>query len=130
MLFTYFKSVMELIRELGLEEEIEYIGMSDFDCEDCDKRYPISFAPNAGLLFNPALKLSTRLRLVNLLPDLIKARFVTNPDDMTTSAYADNESMEDYFTRKVGADFVSKVANPLFRGARNWNADDVSPAFF
>jgi len=130
MLFTYYKSVMELIHALNIEEEIEYIGMSDFVCQDRGQSYAISFAPDAGLLFNPALKLSTRLRLVNLLPDLLKARFATNPDDMTTSAYADNESMEEYFTRKVGADFVSKVANPLFRGARSWNANDVSPAFF
>lgn len=130
LLFTYYKSVMELIREFNLEDEIEYVGMSDMVCEDLDRSYPVSFALNASALFNSALKKSTRLRLATLLPDLIKAKFATNPDDMTTSAYLDHETMRDYFTRKVGVDFVDKVVNPLFRGARNWNSEDVSPAFF
>lgn len=130
LLFTYYKSVMELIKEFNIEDEIEYVSMSEMTCEDVNGRYPVSFALNTSALFNSALQLSTRLRLANLLPDLIKAKFKTDPDDMTTCTYLDGESMESYFSRKVGTDFVDKVVNPLFRGARNWNAEDVSPAFF
>lgn len=130
LLFTYYKSVMELIREFNIKDEIEYVGMSDMVCEDRDQSYPVSFALNASALLNSSLKLSTRLRLAKLLPDLIKAKFTTDPDDMTTCAYLDHENMKDYFSRKVGIDFVDKIINPLFRGARNWNAEDVSPAFF
>lgn len=130
VLFTYYKSVMELITELGIENEVEYVGMSDMVCEDVNTSYPVSFALNLDALFNSALKMTTRLRLAKLLPDLIRARFFTDPDDMTTCSYLDDESMQSYFSRKVGEDFISKVVDPLFRGARSWNAEDVSPAFF
>lgn len=130
LLFTYYKTVMELIKELNIEDEMEYLSMSEMVCEDTDKKYPVSFALNASALFNSSLKKSTRLRLARLLPDLIKAKLSTNPDDMTTCDYLDHESMRDYFSRKVGEEFVEKVVDPLFRGARNWNAEDVSPAFF
>ncbi len=130
MLYTFYSVVMELIDELGLENDIEYLGMSELTCHDGQQRYPISFSPNLSLLFNSHIDLASRLKLINILPALLKARFATNPDDMGTCDYLDSESMESYIERKVGKGFLRKIVNPLFRGARNWNANEVSPAFF
>ena len=130
LLYTFYSVVMELIKELNLESEMEYLGTSELLCDDGHRRYPVSFSPGPSLLMNPVLTKSTRLRLMNIIPDLVKARFATDPDHMTTCEFADKESLEDYLSRKVGTDFVQKIVNPLFRGARSWNANEVSPAFF
>ncbi|QIB67059.1 protoporphyrinogen/coproporphyrinogen oxidase [Kineobactrum salinum] len=130
LLYTFYTPLMELIRQLGLEEEIVYLGHTRMRCNDRGGDYPIAFTPGLGPLFNSSLKLSTRLRLIRLLPDLLRARFATDPNDMSSCAYADHGTMAEYFTARVGRDFVDKIVDPLFRGARSWNAEDVSPAFF
>ncbi len=130
ILYTFYSVVMELIDELGLQKELQFLEMSELICDDGSNRYPLSFSPDLSWLFNKNIDLGCRLKLAGILPALIKAKFVSNPDDMSTSAYLDGESLDSYIVRKVGKDFLDKIVNPLFRGARNWNACDVSPAFF
>lgn len=130
ILYTFYSVVMELIDELGLRNDIEYPGMSELACDDGIERYPVKFSPDPALLLNSNISLSSRLKLASLLPGLIKARFATDPDDMSTSSYLDGESLESYIVRKAGRDFLDKIVNPLFRGARSWNASEISPAFF
>jgi hypothetical protein len=57
LLYTFYATVMDFIYELKLKNDIEYIGMSKMMCDDDQRRYPVSFAPNPGLLFNSILKL-------------------------------------------------------------------------
>jgi phytoene dehydrogenase-like protein len=59
LLYTFYTVVMELIKELNLESEMEYLSMSELLCDDGHQRYPVSFSPNPSLLMIPVLTRST-----------------------------------------------------------------------
>ncbi|MDB5364190.1 MAG: FAD-dependent oxidoreductase [Rhodospirillales bacterium] len=130
LLYSFSRSVMDLVRALGLESECIELGHATMFCETSDRRYETSFAPSLGLLRNPALSPATRARLVRLLPDLMAAKLRGDPDDWISYAAPDDVDLAAYLTRRVGRNFVDRIVDPLFRGARAWRCDEVGPAFF
>jgi oxygen-dependent protoporphyrinogen oxidase len=130
LLYSFSRSVMELVRALGLESERIELGHATMFCETSDRRFETSFAPSLALLRSPALSPATRASLVRLLPDLIAARLRGDPDDWTSCAAPDDVDLATYLTGRVGRDFVDRIVDPLFRGARAWRCDEVGPAFF
>jgi predicted NAD/FAD-dependent oxidoreductase len=130
MLYSFYGSLMTLIDELGLEQDIVKLGHASIQCEAGDKRYPITFGPSKDLLFGGALSLKTLLRLRKLLPDLLHARRHGDPDDLLSLAQFDSQTLAEYLHSKGLGEFDANVVQPLFRGARNWNTRDVSPSFF
>ena len=130
LLYTFNGTVMELISELELEQEMEYLGKSELMCDDGVTKYSISFAPDFSLVTNSNLNMLTRLRLPCLIPALVRARLFCDPDNIGSCDYVDDENMEDYLSRKIGIEYVRKFAEPVFRAARSWKTNEVSPAFF
>jgi oxygen-dependent protoporphyrinogen oxidase len=130
MLYSFYGGVMKLIDELGLASQIVKLGHASIQCEAGDRRYPITFGPSKDLLLGGAMSFKTLLRLRKLLPDLLQARRQGDPDDLTSLPQHDHQTLAEYLASKGLGEFDSNVVQPLFRGARNWNTSDVSPAFF
>jgi oxygen-dependent protoporphyrinogen oxidase len=130
MLYSFYGAVMSLIDELGIADEMVRLGHASIQCESTSKRYPITFGPSRDLLFGGSMSLRTLLRLRKLVPDLIKARRSGNPDDVASLSEFDHLTLAEYLREKGLDEFDSNVVQPLFRGARNWNTQDVSPGFF
>ena len=130
MLYSFYGAVMDLIEELGIAEEMVMLGHASIQCESAGARYPITFGPSRDLLLGGALSLRTLLRLRRLLPDLLAARRRGNPDDLASLAEYDHLTLSQYLREKGLDEFDINVVQPLFRGARNWNTEDVSPGFF
>lgn len=130
MLYSFYRGVMGLIDELGLHEDIVRIGHASIRCESDGPAYPLTFGPSRQLLFGGAVPLGEVLKLPRLLPDLLKARLQGDPDDWLSMPDADGQSLASYLGEKGLARFNERVVSPLFRGARNWNPDEVSAGFF
>jgi oxygen-dependent protoporphyrinogen oxidase len=130
MLYSFYSGVMTLIDELGIAQEIVKLGHASIQCESDGRRFPITFGPSKDLLLGGAMSFKTLLRLRRLLPDLLHARRHGDPDDLTSLAQHDHQTLAEYLASKGLGEFDANVVQPLFRGARNWNTSDVSPGFF
>jgi oxygen-dependent protoporphyrinogen oxidase len=57
------------------------------------------------------------------------ARHRADPDDAASVPEADDASLADYIRSQLGTGVLARMVEPVFRGTRNWNPEDVSAAF-
>jgi oxygen-dependent protoporphyrinogen oxidase len=130
-LFRFYKDMWELIAELGLSERLMlYPKMGSGIANNTKETYELDFNQTFGMLRHPALSVATRLRLASLIPDFLRARSSVDPCLIHTAAAFDDESMAEYLTRKVGADFLENVVAIVYRNLWAWNVEQASKAYF
>jgi oxygen-dependent protoporphyrinogen oxidase len=130
-LFRFYKDMWDLIAELGLSERLmPYPKMGSGIADNTEETYALDFNQTIGMLRHPALSLGSRLRLASLIPDFMRARRSVDPCLVHTAAQFDDESMAEYLTRKVGADFLENVVAVVYRNLWAWNVEQSSKAYF
>ena len=130
-LFRFYKDMWELIDELGLSERLMlYPKMGSGIANNTKETYELDFNQTFGMLKHPALSVASRLRLASLIPDFLRARSSVDPCLIHTAAAFDDESMAEYLTRKVGADFLENVVAIVYRNLWAWNVEQTSKAYF
>jgi oxygen-dependent protoporphyrinogen oxidase len=130
-LFRFYKDMWELIAELGLSERlVPYPKMGSGIADNTQETYELDFNQTLGMLKHPALSLRSRLRLATLIPDFVRARRAVDPCLVHTAVDFDDESMAEYLTRKVGADFLENVVAVVYRNLWAWNVEQSSRAYF
>jgi oxygen-dependent protoporphyrinogen oxidase len=130
-LFRFYKDMWDVIAELGLSERLmPYPKMGSGIADNTEEIYALDFNQTFGMLKHPALSLGSRLRLASLIPDFMQARRVVDPCLIHTAVDFDDESMAEYLTRKVGADFLENVVAVVYRNLWAWNVEQASKAYF
>ena len=107
-----------------------YPKMGSGIANNTEETYDLDFNQTFGMLKHPALSLRSRLRLASLLPDFVRARRAIDPCLIHTAVDFDDESMSEYLTRKVGADFLENVVAVVYRNLWAWNVEQASKAYF
>ena len=130
-LFRFYKDMWDVIAELGLGERLmPYPKMGSGIANNTTETYELDFNQTFGMLKHPALSLHSRLRLALLIPDFLRARRTVDPCLIHTAVDFDDESMAEYLTRKVGADFLENVVAVVYRNLWAWNVEQASKAYF
>jgi oxygen-dependent protoporphyrinogen oxidase len=130
-LFRFYEDMWDIIAELGLSERLmPYPKMGSGIANNTKETYELDFNQTIGMLRHPALSAGSRLRLASLIPDFWRARRVVDPCLVHTAAEFDDESMAEYLTRKVGADFLENVVAVVYRNLWAWNVEEASKAYF
>jgi len=130
-LFRFYADMWDVIAELGLSERLmPYPKMGSGIANDTKQTYELDFNQTVGMLAHPALSVRSRLRLASLIPDFVRARRSVDPCLVHTAADFDDESMAEYLTRKVGADFLENVVAVVYRNLWAWNVEQASKAYF
>jgi protoporphyrinogen/coproporphyrinogen III oxidase len=130
-LFRFYKDMWDVIAELGLGERLmPYPKMGSGIANNTKETYELDFNQTFGMLKHPALSLHSRLRLASLIPDFLRARRTVDPCLIHTAVEFDDESMAEYLTRKVGADFLENVVAVVYRNLWAWNVEQASKAYF
>jgi oxygen-dependent protoporphyrinogen oxidase len=128
-LFRFYKDMWDVIGELGLSKRLmPYPKMGSGFANNTEETYALDFNQTFGMLKHPALSLRSRLRLGSLIPDFVRARRVVDPCLIHTAVDFDDESMAEYLTRKVGADFLENVVAVVYRNLWAWNVEQASKA--
>ena len=128
--YSFYTELQELIIELGLKDAVVRHGSMAITCRSASHQYPLPFKPGLQLLSHPLLPLKEKLALLRLLPDLFYARKNINPGWMASAVDFDDQTLADYIRQKVGPVFLERFIEPIFRGTRSWNPNEVSPALF
>jgi protoporphyrinogen/coproporphyrinogen III oxidase len=130
-LFRFYKDMWDVIAELGLSERLmPYPKMGSGIANNTEETYALDFNQTLGMLRHPALSFRSRLRLASLIPDFMQARRAVDPCLIHTAVDFDDESMAEYLTRKVGADFLENVVAVVYRNLWAWNVEQASKAYF
>src|ERR1700722_6987168 len=130
-LFRFYKDMWDVIAELGLGERLmPYPKMGSGIADNTEETYALDFNQTFGMLKHPTLSLRSRLRLASLLPDFARARRTVDPCLIHTAVDFDDETMAEYLTRKVGADFLENVVAVVYRNLWAWNVEQASKAYF
>jgi oxygen-dependent protoporphyrinogen oxidase len=132
ILWESWTGMMELVEELGLRDRM-YYWYEDHGTitNNGTIEYEVSFdlAP-LKLLSHPAIGLKSKVKLPNLLGDMLKASAKVDSTRMHTAAYADDgETIADYVKRRVGEDFLENIIEPLFRVPWSWEPENISKAY-
>lgn len=130
-LFEFYRDMWVLLDEFGMKDKLApYPQMGSGIANNTRETYELNFNRTVGMLFHPAMSLGSRLRLASLIPDFWRARQVVDPCLIHTAADFDDESMSEYITRKVGADFLENVIAVVYRNLWAWNVEQSSKAYF
>lgn len=128
--YSFYPALLELVRELGLEDAIIRHGNMQIRCRTADSEYVLPLKPGLNLLIHHELPWREKLAMLRLLPDLLRAWRRVNPGWMITAKDFDEQTLAEYLREKVGPVFLEKFVEPVFRCTRSWNTDEVSPALF
>jgi protoporphyrinogen/coproporphyrinogen III oxidase len=130
-LFRFYTDMWDIIAELGLSDRLmPYPKMGSGVANNTKETYELDFNQTFGMLKHPALSMGSRLRLATLVPDFLRAGHSVDPCLVHTAAAFDDESMAEYLTRKVGADFLENVVAIVYRNLWAWNVEQASKAYF
>ena len=130
LIYSFSKSVMDLIRELDLTDQLCH-GLT-IPVSTCSLAgvHSVQISPGPQLLFNSPLSYNQRLRLLQMGVGGAGRRFSTNSDRLLDWQHYDEGTLYE-FLKQRSLDQVTQIyIEPIFRGARGWRMTDVSPVFF
>jgi len=131
LLYDFSKPFNALIEEIGLKSALVPIRGLSAQCRDADgKSWTLELMPGPKSLLTPGLSVAERLRFLPFALKQMAARLRTDPDDAASALAADGVTLADYVRDALGSGALERMVEPLFRGTRSWNPEDISAAFF
>jgi len=129
LLYPFGGELDRLIRELGLAEAIVPIRDLSAKCHAEGVDYRLELMPGLASLTAPGLEVGERLKIAAFALRLLGLRPRTDPEDLLSAATWDDESLAAYANRVLGPRLRARLLDPLFRGTRSWDLDNISAAF-
>ncbi len=129
-IYSFSHEILDLVKQLDLLKHLQAAPKVPVFADVGGRAFKLRFGPDPRLLFDSLLTPIDKLRCLSLIPDLLRARFRVNPNQLLTAEQFDSESLTQYFAKKGLVRYAKYFVEPIFRGARCWNLADISPAFF
>lgn len=130
LVYPFGQDFNALIRDVGLEQAlVPAHGLAAW-CADDRGDYCLRLLPGPAGALASRLPWNERLRLLGYGSALLARRRTLSPDDLTSALAEDDVTLATHIARSVGRRFLDAYVDPLFRGTRSWNAEEISAAFF
>ncbi len=130
LIYPFGKELHSLIDEMNLRGDMIALKGLSAECVSDDESYRVKLMPDASALATPGITLAERIRLAISGISLSRLRSKTNPDHAVSAVDIDDRSLADYARDKLGPNVLERMIDPVFRGTRSWNAEDLSAAFY
>ena len=130
LVYPFSKPFNRMLDDLGLRDELVPVRKLSAQCLGAGEDWTIELMPGPASLLTPGLSLAERLRFIAFGAGMLLARGRTDPDDAASALAADAMTLADYTRQKTGANVLARMVDPVFRGTRSWNAEEISGAFF
>lgn len=130
LVYPFSKPFNRLLDEIGLRDQTVPVHHLSAEVVGADTAWRVALMPGPKSLLTPGLSLAERARLALASLRLLASRATTDPDDATTAPAADALTLADYTRRRMGPQVLARMVDPVFRGTRAWNSEDISAAFF
>lgn len=130
LVYAFSKPFNALLDEIGLTGELVPVRRLSAECVGVDESWTVELMPGMKSLLTPGLSVGDRVRFMAFGLRTLAARGNANPDDAASVAGADDATLADYIRSRLGPGVLARMVEPIFRGTRNWNPQEVSAAFF
>ena len=130
LLYPFSRPFNRLLDELELTAALVPVRGLSAECDGGAARWRLELMPGPRSLLTPGLTLGERTRFVAYGLRMLAARLRTDPDDACSAQAEDAETLADHVRRQMGPNVLERMIEPVFRGTRSWNAEDISAAFF
>lgn len=130
LLYAFSRPFNALLEEIGLASALIPVRGLSAECRDVDGKWTVELMPGVKSLFTPGLSVMERLRFLPFGLRMLAARNRTDPDDAASALAADGVTLADHIRHALGLRVLERMIEPVFRGTRSWNAEDISAAFF
>lgn len=130
LVYSFSEHLCGLINELGLSDSVIPLPLLSANCEYSGRNYKLYLNSNLRMLANPMLTILDKIKLIFWGIELHWLRKKVSPNFMITGNQYDDQTLADYIERKLGPRFLKYVIEPIFRGTRSWNPEEITPAFF
>lgn len=130
LLYAFSRPFNALLDEIGLTPALIPVRSLSAECDGIGERWTVELMPGAKSLLTPGISIGERLRFVAFGLRALAARGHVDPDDAASASREDQETLAAYIRRALGERVLERMVEPVFRGTRNWNADEASAAFF
>ncbi len=129
-IYSFSQEILDLVKQLDLQKHLRTVSKVPVFADVAGRTYKLRFGPDPRILLDSLLTPADKLRCLSLIPDLLRARYRMDPNQLLTADRFDSKSLAQYFAEKRLDRYAKYFVEPLFRGARCWNLGDISPAFF
>lgn len=130
LVYPFSKPFNALLSELELTDQLVPVRGLSARCLGPGDDWLIELMPGLRSLLTPGLTPTERLRFIAFGARLMLGRLRTDPDDSASAMQADGETLAAYVLRNAGPNVLARMVEPVFRGTRSWNAEEISAAFF
>ncbi len=127
LIYPFGAALHALVDELGLREALVPVRGLSAQCRQDGREYRLELMPGPRSL--AGLRWGERLRLVALAARLAWLRPRVDPDDLASAPAYDTETLAGWADRVLGPRLRARLIDPLFRGTRSWNPEEISAAF-
>ena len=129
LIYPFGGPLYDLIAELGLRNALIPVRDLAASCRIDGVDMRIGLMPGVATLRMPGLTMGDRLRLLALSWRLWRLRGRVDPDDLLSALAWDGETLAAWADRELGPRLRARLIDPVFRGTRSWNAEEISAAF-
>lgn len=130
LVYGFSKPFNALLGEVELTESRVPVRRLSAECVGADASWTVELMPGVKSLLTPGLSPGERLRFLRFGLGMLGARRRSDPDDAASVADADTTTLAGYILAKLGPNVLARMVDPVFRGTRSWNPQEVSAAFF
>jgi oxygen-dependent protoporphyrinogen oxidase len=130
LVYPFSRPFNALLDEVGLTRALVPIRHLSAGCVGTDGSWTVELMPGPKSLLTPRLSFRERLRFLPFGLRTVAARRRADPDDAASAAVEDGMTLADYIRRNLGHGVLERMVEPVFRGTRCWNPEDISAAFF
>jgi len=136
LIYPFGRVLHSLIKEVGLQPALLPLRGLSAQCRLPDgSPYRIDLMPSARTLGHEALDWHGRWGLLRSAAALLRLRARNVDPDVATSIVQMNPRMDamtlaQYIRETAGEQVLQRLVEPVFRGTRSQNPEDISPTFY
>ncbi|KUE88475.1 hypothetical protein ASL20_13330 [Cupriavidus necator] len=130
LIYPFGQAFHSLLAELDLTRALVPLRKLGANAAIGGDRYRVELMPGPRTLMTPGLDWRSRIRMVAAGVGLARLRSRTDPDAAASYLEGDTETLADYISRTTTPAVLKQLIEPIFRGTRSWNPEDISAAFY
>ncbi len=130
LIYPFGQAFHSLLAELDLTRALVPLRKLGANTSVGGNRYRVELMPGPRTLMTPGLDWRSRLRMIAAGVSLARLRSRTDPDAAASYLAGDTETLADYISRTTTPAVLKQLIEPIFRGTRSWNPEEISAAFY
>ncbi len=130
LVYSFSDDLLALADQVGLASHRVPVEHANATIQSGGADHQAFFAPSPGIIRSPFVTLGQLPALTLMGSELLVRQARRDPNDLTAGRLPDGQTMREYLEKRGLATVGKFLLEPVFRAARGWSLDDVSPAFF